>query len=117
MRLVTYVVAAGCIGYLFARFDGFRLDESGCSPLLRFAPGESLLIDRWAPAYGAGDALLFRGNDGLIYLGLVERLRAGPGSALWLAADNPECVGRGSDSFGWIEPDACVARVVLKWPW
>jgi hypothetical protein len=117
IRWATYLAAVVCLGYLVSRFDSFRLAESGCSPLLRFAPGESLLLDRWAPSYSAGDALLFEGSDGLIYLGLVERVRPGAEPALWVVADNPDCEGRGSEEFGWIVGEARLARVVLKWPW
>lgn len=116
LRRGTYVAAALGLGYLGLRFEFHTLPAQGCSPLVRFGPGTSLLLDRRPPSYGVDDAFLFRAPDGLLYLARAERVRPADG-AIWALVDNSECAGSGSERFGWILPEQCVARVMMPWPW
>lgn len=121
LRWGTWIASACCAAYLFMRYDFMTLPEDGCSPLLRFSTGSRLLLDRWPSHYVAGDALLFRGRGGLLFIGVVARTSGEePGvedGALWIVTDNPDCPGEDSDDFGWIERESCAARIVLAWPW
>ena len=121
LRWGTWIASACCVAYLFLRYDFMTLPETGCSPLLRFTTGNRLLLDRWASEYVAGDAILFRGPDGLVFVGAVARISAGEAGvedgALWVTTDNPDCPGQDSDDFGWIARESLAARIVLVWPW
>lgn|GEM_PF-1068894 len=121
LRWGTWVASACCLAYLFLRYDFMTLPDEGCSPLLRYTTGNRLLLDRWPSRYAAGDALLFRGPDGLLFIGAVARTRGTErgveDGTLWIVTDNPDCPGESSDDFGWIGRESCVARIVLAWPW
>ncbi len=122
LRNLCLLVAALGLIYLWMRFETYDLPESGCSPLLRFGPGDTLLLDRRPEDLAVGDALLFQGPDGLLYLAAVAAVGGEEGGvvapgALWLETDSPECPGRDSDQFGWIAPEQVRARVVMVWPW
>ena len=120
LRWGTWIASACCVAYLFMRYDFMTLPEDGCSPLLRFTTGNRLLLDRWPSQYAAGDALLFRGPDGRLFVGVVARRRGAErgvdDGALWIVTDNPDCPGADSGDFGWIERESCAARIVLVWP-
>lgn len=122
VRLACWLLAGLLVFHLFQRYDTYELPDAGCSPLLRFAPGDTLLLDRSPPGYHRDDAVLFAAGDGLLYLGVVTRTRpdgAGPGDVrgLWVETDAPECPGKDSDELGWISVEDVGARVVLVWPW
>ncbi len=118
LRLAAYLLAGAGLLYLWTRFDAYQLPAEGCSPLLRFAPGDRLLLDRRPAPAREGDALLVRGEDGLLYLGRVTRLRRREGQReVWIETDSPTCPGRDSDEMGWIPSDRIAARVILVWPW
>ena len=120
-NLCLALVAVGFV-YLWSRYDTQVIPPEGCSPLLRFGPGNRLLVDARPPGFAPGDALLFRGPDQRLYLAAVARVRpdgaAPPGvESLWLEGDNPECPARASAEFGWIAAEDVAARVVMVWPW
>lgn len=120
LRLLTLLLAAAGVLYLFQRYETFGLREEDCSPLLRFAPGDDLLLDRWPRSLRRDDALLFSGPDGELYLGIVRAVReaqGGEGSALWIETDAPDCPGKDSDELGWIAARDVQARVLMAWPW
>ena len=122
LRRIVLLITALAALYLFLRFDVYVLPREGCSPLSRFDAGDRLLLDRRPPGYGVGDAVLARGEDGLLYLGIVTRVRpegAEPEAvtALWIETDVPDCPGRDSDELGWIETGEVAARIVMEWPW
>lgn len=109
-RRFSYLVAGLAALYLVFRFDIYRLPASGCSPILRFSPGQNLLLDRNPRPAQVGDALVVAGDDGLLYLGVVERV---DGDRAWVETDAPGCPGRGSSDFGWVEPGQISARVLM----
>lgn len=118
IRRAMYVACAAMLLYLFLRFDLHRLPEEGCSPLLRFVAGDDLLLDRRPGRIEPGEALLVQGDDGLLYLVAVERVREGEaGRELWVQTDAPDCPGRDSDELGWVPEDRVAARVAMVWPW
>lgn len=114
LRLALWVLALAGLGYLALRFDNLTL-PGGCSPLLRYAPGNRLLLDRRFRALEPGDAVLFRGGEQLL-LGLVERVEDHPARRFWLVTDAPDCPGSASPELGWIPREDVVARIVLVWP-
>jgi len=122
LRRTSWVVAAGALAYLVARFDLVGLPAGSCSPLLRFSEGSNLLVDRWPGGYAAGDAVFFHGDDQLLYVGLVERTdpegsTRATSEQLWLVTDNRACPGRASAEFGWVSVDDCAGRILFAWPW
>lgn len=117
---LTWLLALAGIGYLLWRYDSVRLPAQGCSPMLRYAAGEPLIVDRRASGWSAGDAVFFRGPDDLLHLASIERVEeapAGGGLRFWLTTDDRSCPAGSSETFGWIEGEALVARVILVWPW
>ena len=116
LRRIAYLLAGMGVIYLYLRFDTRRLPEEGCSPLLRFAPGDRLLIDQRPEGFAVGDAVLVQADDGILYLALVRRLRS-EDQELWVQTDAPDCPGRDSDDFGWVPVEEAVARVIMVWPW
>lgn len=124
-RLIPHLryasLALACIGvaYMVMRYSRFELPEAGCSPLLRFTPGEALLVDHRPPLLTPGDAVFFRGPDARLYLGLIARTRGSAGSdlELWIETDDPDCPGTDSDDLGWVAASDVEARVMLAWPW
>jgi hypothetical protein len=122
LRWGAMLIAAVGGLYLWMRYDSYGLPTEGCSPLARFALGDNLLLDRQPPGFHLDDAVLVRGDDGLLYLGKVTATRpenAEPSEveAIWIQTDVPGCPGRDSDEFGWVELDAVAARIVMVWPW
>ena len=116
---LTWLLALAGIGYLLWRYDSVRLPAEGCSPLLRYAAGEPLIVDRRVSDWQAGDAVFFHGPDGLLHLASIERIEdiTGGERRFWLTTDDRDCPAGSSESFGWIEAQALVARVILVWPW
>ena len=119
LRYACLALAGIGVAYLFVRYSRFELPEEGCSPLLRFSPGEALLVDHRPPLLSPGDAVFFRAPDGQLYLGLIARTResASADLELWLETDAPDCPGTDSDDLGWIAASEVNARVMLAWPW
>lgn len=116
LRIFCLAIAAAGVFYLYSRYDLYTLPEEGCSPLLRFSPGNRLLLDRNPPAWRPDDAGLFSGPDGRLYLGIVRQVRAGAeGEEFWLDTDAPACPGSDSDEFGWIPAGHLRARVMMAW--
>ncbi len=113
--VLLYVICA--VLYLSWRFDLRTLPRTGVTPLLEFRPGSHLLIDQRGRAVQAGDALLFRDEQGRC---LLARLAAKPGTegrpGLWLVADNPELALPDSTTLGPIAPEQVVGRVVCALP-
>jgi hypothetical protein len=121
LRYLCFLAAGLGLGYIAWRFDTQTLPAGGCSPLMRYAPGNRLLVDRRPPRLEVGDALLFRA-EGQLLLGAVARVRpdgAPPDGvdAVWIAGDNPQCPAHGSAELGWIDAHAVQGRVVMVWPW
>ncbi len=121
LRNLCLLVAALCVGYLAWRYDTQTIPVGGCSPLMRFGPGNRLLVDQRPRGLRVGDALLFRG-EGRLLLGAVERVRpdgAAPTrvDAVWMVGDNPQCPARDSGQLGWIDVGQVAGRVLMVWPW
>lgn len=114
LRILCLAAAAAGVFYLYTRYDLYTLPEEGCSPLMRFSPGNRLLLDRNPPRWERGDAGLFAGPDGRLYLGIVREVRGEP-RELWLETDADGCPGADSDEFGWIPVDRLRARVMMAW--
>ena len=119
LRYACLALAGLGVAYLFVRYSRFALPEEGCSPLLRFAPGEALLVDHRPPLLSAGDAVFFRGPGGVLYLGSIARTResASTDLQLWIETDAPDCPGTDSHDLGWVPASDVEARVMLAWPW
>jgi len=114
LRRATWILSAACVLYLFVRYDLLRLPQGSCSPLLRFGADQTLLIDRRPSGFAVGDAALYRGPDQLQHIGLIERRTDG---GFWMITDNAACGSQSSEDFGPIAREACVARILLAWPW
>jgi hypothetical protein len=116
-QLALTVLALGGAAYLGWRVELVRLPAAGCSPLLRYAPGALLVVDRRPPHVFARDAVLFEAGETLL-LGRVEELggAADAGRALWIAADDPTCDAKDSDELGWIPRGAVRGRVLFALP-
>lgn len=113
LRRLVWIVAIAAVGYLYLRFDNLTL-PAGCSPLLRFAPGNRLLLDLRPGELAAGDAVVFEDGSGTLLLGLVEA--TDPEEGHWLVTDNPDCPGRASGELGWIPARSIAARILFAWP-
>ena len=66
--------------------------------------------------------MLVHGDDELLYLGVVSRVRpagadSGAVEELWIETNVPGCPGRDSDEFGWVRVEDVAARIVMEWPW
>ncbi|MFT5733926.1 MAG: hypothetical protein ACJAZN_002333 [Planctomycetota bacterium] len=111
-----YTVLAALVGlvYIGTRFEFSALPEDRCSTLVRFDPGDRLVIDGRPGSVGQGDAVLIQTQSGSKHLCLVERVREEDGR-LWCVTDNPECPGFSSEAAGWIDPRAVTGRVLLSW--
>ncbi len=109
-RRATLLVPLLALAYLSWRFDLTRLPDSGCSPLLRFSPGSSLVVDKHPRDYQLRDAVFFLGPDGALYLGAIQEHS---GAGYWIVTDNPLCAGQGSDQLGAIERGAFRGRVLF----
>jgi len=122
LRRATWVIAACGVLYMLMRYDNQVLPPGGCSPLRRFAAGNSLLCDRQPSGYAEGDAVMVYGPDGLLYLAAVTKVRP-EGAArsevqeLWVETDASDCPGKDSNDFGWVAHEDCSARVLFAWPW
>ena len=57
LRYGLWILALAGLGYLYLRFDNLVL-PGGCSPLVRFSPGNRLLVDRQFRSLEPGDAVL-----------------------------------------------------------
>ena len=113
----SWLLCGACLVYLFLRFESLTLPAEGCSPLLRYRAGVSLLLDRWPGELHADEAVLFKGPDADLNLGLIESLREQEGrQQLWIVVDDPDCPGTSSADCGWLRAEDVSARVVFAWP-
>jgi len=122
LRRVTWLLAACGVLYLIMRYDNQGLPANGCSPLRRFAAGNSLLCDLRPSGYEVGDAVMIHGPDGMLYLALVTEVRPEGGARgaveeLWVETDASDCPGKDSHDFGWVAREDCASRVLFAWPW
>ena len=115
LRRITFLLAAVGGLYIYSRFSLMTLPAEGCSPIERFAPGTSLLLDQRPPQWGVGDAVLFGSGADSISLGEVGELRS-DGSA-WIVINATNCPGASSAELGWIAEDRLVARVIFAARW
>lgn len=115
IRRLTLVLAAAGGFYLYSRFSLMVLPEAGCTPLIRFAPGTSLLLDKWPAGLAVGDAVLFESAPGVISLGSVAELR--DDGAAWIETDAADCPAASSAELGWIAKDRLAARVIFAANW
>lgn len=111
-----YTVLAAIVGlvYIATRFEFSQLPEDRCCPLVRFAPGDRLVIDGRPGPASVGDAVLIQTQSGAKHLCRIDQVRDEDGR-LWCVTDNAECPGFSSDAAGWIDPRAVTGRVLLSW--
>ncbi|QDV07384.1 hypothetical protein Poly30_29080 [Planctomycetes bacterium Poly30] len=111
-----YTVLAALVGlvYIATRFEFSQLPVDRCCPLVRFAPGDRLVIDGRPGDVSVDDAVLIQTQSGAKHLCRVERLRPEDGR-LWCVTDNADCAGFSSETAGWIDPRAVTGRVLLSW--
>ena len=127
MRIVVYVVLVVVTGFVLWRYDLVRLPSEGCSPLVGFAPGDRLVVERRLVAADVeGEAVLYRAPTGELLLGRVsplppsappEHWAAVEAGALWLEVERRDCPGGDSRRFGPIETEAAWGRVAFRLPW
>ena len=118
LRRTVMVLALAGAGYLMVRFDGLKLTLDSPSPLLRFSPGDSLVLDSYPDDLRIDDPVIFAGPDGRVHLALVSEIRQEEGaSQFWLRYDAPDCVAPDSQTLGWIGEEWIVGRVIMVWPW
>jgi hypothetical protein len=107
--------------YLFLRFDLRTIPREGCSPLLRFVPGDRLIVDGWDRRPKVGEAVLFRpGDEHGTLLGRIDARREserGEGAEYWVIGDRPDCPTPDSRVLCWIPQRAVTARILMPWPW
>ncbi len=118
LRRVVFMVALIGVGYLALRYEGFQLDERRCSGLLRFSPGDALLVDRFPRDLDRGQVIVFYGPAGLRHLALIQRVRQGAASdEYWVGGDVLDCPTVGSEQMSWLVPEQVHGRVIMVWPW
>jgi hypothetical protein len=116
-RSVLVLVLAGG-GYLLVRFDGMRLPADAPSPLQRFSPGDSLLMDRYPAEIRMDDPVIYSGPDGRVHLGLILDLRQQDGVTVFrVGQEAPDGVATDSQTPGWMDREWIVGRVIMVWPW
>ena len=128
-RRVVLVAVGALLVYLVARYRVEGLPEAALSPLFNVSGGERLLFDRWFPALGEGDTVLFEagGSLGLARVGPFPaeaeraawtaewRSAAARGDTLWLVVDRPDHPGPSSARLGPIPTSAVRGRLLLVW--
>ncbi len=115
IRRATLLLAAAGALYLYTRFELLTLPEAGCTPVLRYTPGSSLLLDTRPRPLQPGDGVVFDAGNGSTSIALVRELRED--GAAWLVTDAPDCPAADSDALGWIPADRLLARVVFAAAW
>lgn len=113
-RLTLALAAAGGL-YLYTRFSLLTLPESGCTPVMRFAPGTTLLLDQRPAEFLVDDGVLFEAEPGVIALGVVGEVRAD--GAAWITVDAVDCPAASSAELGWIPRGRIAARVIFATSW
>lgn len=117
-RLSMLVLVLAGAGYLMIRFDGLRLPAEAPSPLLRFSPGDSLLLDRYPGEIRMDDPVIYSGPDGMVHLGLIIDLREVAGvTEFRVGQEGSEGVATDSQTTGWMDREWIVGRVIMVWPW
>jgi len=118
LRRVVMILALVGVGYLLVRFDGMQLPVDSPSPLLRFSPGDSLLVDLYPGELRVDDPVIYAGPDGRVHLGLIRESRqmAG-GPQFWLGHDAQDKSAPDSQTLGWVDGEWIVGRVIMVWPW
>ena len=109
-RRLTLFLALSGLFYLYWRFELLSMPDHGCSPLMRFSPGSSLLVDKHPREYVTGDAAFFLSPRGSLHLGVVESVGR---DGYWLSTDNPACEGEGSDELGVIVEARMQGRILF----
>jgi hypothetical protein len=115
VRRLTFALAAAGGLYLYSRFSLMALPEAGCSPLLRYAPGTSLLLDQQPSGLEVGQAVLFESAPGVLSLGEIGEIQAD--GQVWITTDAPDCPAASSEQLGWIPKERLAARVVFAAAW
>ena len=113
-RLTLLLAAAGGL-YLYTRFSLLAVPREGCTPVLRFAPGTTLLLDTRPRPLRPADEVLFRVDETTNSLGIVREVRED--GALWIAIDASNCPAPSSEQLGWIPASRIAARVVFPLGW
>lgn len=126
VRIGVYTVLAAMLGYTAWRYDLASLPSEGCSPLLLYEPGDSLVLDRHPGTPAAGRVVLYRSPAGELLLGRIEApppsasaevWSAHERGALWIVGDRASCPGEDSRVFGPVDPGAVEAVVAFSLPW
>ena len=114
VRRYTFLAAAVGLVYIVTRFEFIELSEKRCSPLTRFAPGDSLVVDARPGSVSEGDAVLVMTQGGAKHLCLIDSVRGEDGH-LWCISNNQDCPGFTSEDAGWVDPRAVTGRVLMSW--
>jgi len=115
LRRITLLLAAAGGIYLYSRFSLLVLPAEGCSPVVRYGPGTSLLLDQHPDEWSVRDVVIFEAEGGVVSLGEIERLNAE--GAAWIVTDDPDCPAPSSVELGWIAEDRLAARVIFAASW
>ena len=129
LRRLLLLATFATLAYGFARYRVEALPEGALSPLFAASSGERLVFDRWFPALGEGDVVLFEAGGSL---GLARvapfpaearradwpeawRSAAAQGDTLWLDVDRPDHPGPSSAKLGPIPTSSVRGRLLLVW--
>lgn len=115
VRRITLALAAAGGLYLYTRFSLMTLPESGCTPVLRYAPGTSLLLDQRPTNLAAADGVLFESEPGVLSIGMIREARED--GSVWITVDAPDCPAASSEQLGWVPRERIAARVIFATNW
>ena len=110
-RIATLASAICGALYLGFRFDLVTLPAAGCSPVSKFAPGVTLLVDRWADDWGDGNSVFVEDGSGSGHLGSI---RSHDSPDRWVVtSDSEDCPTRYPAEENPIHANLILGRVLM----